>query len=354
MERLKKVFIKPNHTIKQTLRQMDAMGEKTLLVVDDHNVLLGTITDGDIRRWILKGRDLLEGVSKAMNSTPISLDQYFERKTAKELMIKRKLECLPVVDDSKKVISAVWWVDLFETKSKKLKKLKIPVVIMAGGEGARLAPFTKILPKPLMPIGDKPIIEIIIDRFLDYGCNDFYLSLNYKSNIIKAYFNDFEHRYKIAYIEEESPLGTAGSLHLLKNKIKKSFFLSNCDILIEADYADIFKFHQQKKNRITLVSSMKNFMVPYGVCETERGGILKGIKEKPEFDFFVNTGMYVLDKAVLKDIPKNKFYNMTDLISDYLKKGERIGVYPVSEKSWVDIGQLEVLQETLKKFEIQP
>jgi len=268
-------------------------------------------------------------------------------------MVKQKLECLPVVDGNKKVISAVWWVDLFDNKSKKLKKLKIPVVIMAGGEGARLAPFTKILPKPLMPIGDKPIIEIIISRFMDYGCSNFYLSLNYKSNIIKAYFNDFEHQYKIVYIEEDSPLGTAGSLHFLKHRIKGSFFLSNCDILIEADYADIFKFHQQKKNKITLVSSMKNFMVPYGVCEIENGGILKSIKEKPEFDFFVNTGMYVLDKTVLEDIPTNKFYNMTDLISDYLNKGERIGVYPVSEKSWVDIGHIEEMQNTLKNLNVQ-
>lgn len=353
MERLKKVFIKPNHTIKQALRQMDAMGEKTLLVVDDQGALLGTVTDGDIRGWILKGRNLAQGVSRVMNTKPIYLNPDFERKIAKQLMVKQMLECLPIVDGNKKVVSAVWWTDLFENKSKKLKKLKIPVVIMAGGEGERLAPFTKILPKPLMPIGDKPIIEIIIGRFMDYGCNDFYLSLNYKSNIIKAYFSDFQHQYKIAYIEEESPLGTAGSLHFLKKHIKSSFFLSNCDVLIEADYADIFKFHQQKKNKITLVSSMKNFMVPYGVCEIENGGILKGIKEKPEFDFFVNTGMYILDKAVLEDIPKDTLYNMTDLISDYLKKGARIGVYPVSEKSWLDMGQLEALQEMLKKFEIR-
>jgi dTDP-glucose pyrophosphorylase len=353
MERFKKVFIKPNHTIKQALKQMDAMGEKTLLVVDDHSLLLGTISDGDIRRWILKGKDLMSGVSKVMNFTPISLGQNFERKMAKQLMVKKGLECLPVVDSNKKVISAVWWVDLFESKSKSFKKLKIPVIVMAGGEGARLAPFTKILPKPLMPIGDRPIIEIIIGRFVDYGCNDFYLSLNYKSSLIKAYFNDFEHKYKITYIEEKLPLGTAGSLFFLKSRIKSSFFLSNCDILIEADYADIFKFHQQKKNKITLVSSMKNFMIPYGVCEIENGGILKGIKEKPEFDFFVNTGMYVLDKSILKDIPENKFYNMTDLISDYLEKGEKVGVYPVSEKSWIDIGQMEEMQNTLKNFKVR-
>ncbi len=250
---------------------------------------------------------------------------------------------LPFVDDKRRAISAVWREDVFKSKPKNRKSLKLPVVIMAGGKGARLAPFTKIIPKPLMPIGDKPIIEIIINRFFDYGCNDFYLSLNYKSSIIKAYFSDFEHKYRINYILETKPLGTAGSLHLLKSKIRKTFFVSNCDILIEADYADMLKFHHERKNKITLVSSMKNFMIPYGVCEISNGGVLKNIREKPEYDFLVNTGMYILDKTVLKDIPKHKCYNMTDLVKDYLKKGEKVGVYPISDKSWLDMGQLEII-----------
>ncbi len=354
MERLKKVFINPVHTIKQALKQMDAMGEKTLLVVDDAQVLLGTLTDGDVRRWMLKGKSLTQYVSHAMNGKPVSLHEDYDKEKVKLLMVERKLECLPVIDAHKKVVSALWWVDFFEKGSKKIKNLNIPVVIMAGGEGSRLAPFTKILPKPLMPIGDKSTLEVIIDRFASFGCNDFYLSINYKSNIIKAYFSDFEHAYKISYIEEKQPLGTAGSLHLLKKQIKKTFFLSNCDILIDADYADILKFHQKNKNKITLVSSMKHFMVPYGVCDMENGGILKAIREKPEYDFFVNTGMYILDKTVLEDIPKDRFYHMTDLITDCLQKGEKIGTYPISEKSWLDIGQLEVLQETLKKFEVKP
>lgn len=353
MKRLKKVLIKPNGTIKQALKQMDAMGEKTLIAVDDRNRILGTITDGDIRRWILKGKSLNESLENAMNRHPFTLKGGFARESAKQLMLRHQVGCLPVIDGTKKVISCLWWVDLFENDSKNLKSLKLPVVIMAGGEGVRLHPFTKILPKPLMPVGDKPIIEIIIDRFFGYGCEDFYLSLNYKSNMIKAYFSDFEHKYKINYVLENKPLGTAGSLHLLKNRIKKTFFVSNCDILIEADYADILKFHNKKKNKITLVSSMKNFTIPYGVCEIETGGDLRDIREKPEYDFLVNTGMYILDASVLDDIPKNRFYNITDLIGDYIEKRKKIGVYPVSEKSWLDMGQWEELQKMVNRFEIK-
>jgi len=351
MKRLNKVLIRPACTIKQALKQMDTMGEKTLVVVDQENRILGIITDGDIRKRILKGKSLHEDIVRVMNCHPLFLKEGFERDDAKKILLKQQIECLPIVDRENKVTACLWWNDFFDDNQKVFASLNLPVVIMAGGEGVRLHPFTKILPKPLMPIGDKPIIEIIINRFFDYGCNDFYLSLNYKSNIIKAYFSDFEHKYKINYLLETKPLGTAGSLHFLRNKIKKTFFVSNCDILIEADYADILKFHRQRKNKITLISSMKNFKIAYGICEIENGGILRNIREKPEFDYLVNTGMYVLESDILADIPKNKFYNITDLINAYLKKGEKVGVYPVSEKSWLDMGQFENLQEMLKRFE---
>jgi len=354
MERLKKVLILSGHTIKQALKQMDAMGEKTLIVVDAHNRILGTITDGDVRRWVLRGQGINELLERVMNAHPLTLQEGFDKEDAKKIMLQKQIDCLPVVDKGKKVIACLWWVDFFEMSSKKKRVLNLPVVIMAGGEGVRLHPFTKILPKPLMPIGDKPIIEVIIDRFFGHGCHDFYLSLNYKSNLIKAYFSDFRHKYKINYVLENKPLGTAGSLHLLREKIRKTFFVSNCDVLIQADYGDMLTFHRRKKNKITMISSMKNFTIPYGVCEIQSGGALKNIQEKPEHDFLVNTGMYILEPDVLKDIPSDRVYHITDLINDYLKKGERVGVYPVSEKAWLDIGQFEELQETLKKFEGQP
>jgi len=352
MEKLKKVLIKSGSMIKQALKQMDAMGEKTLIVIDDQSRIMGTITDGDIRRWILKGKRLSESVTRVMNRRPMTLNEGYVPQEAKDLMVRYQIECLPIIDKSKKVIACLWWMDFFEGRQKVSKSLKLPVVIMAGGEGVRLAPYTNILPKPLMPIGDKPVVEMIMTSFSQYGCNDFYLSLNYKANLIKAYFSDLDHQYNINYVLENKPLGTAGSLHLLRKKIKKTFFVSNCDVLIDADYVDMLNFHQEKKNKITLVSSMKNFTIPYGVCEIESGGVLKNIQEKPEHDFLVNTGMYILESSVLSDIPADRFYNMTDLINDYLIKGEKVGVYPVSEKAWLDIGQLEVLHETLKKFEV--
>ncbi len=350
MERFKKILINSAHSIKQILRHMDSVGEKTIFILDHQKHLLGTVTDGDIRRWILKGKSLNDNITKIMNRKPTILRDSFSRDDACKIILEHGIECIPVLNSANDVISAVWWKDLFQDEPFKKGKFNLPVVVMAGGEGTRLSPFTKILPKPLMPLGDKPIIEIIINKFYEYGCKKFYLSVNYKSNIIKAYFNDIEHKYSIDYIQEAKPLGTAGSLHLLKKKIRHAFFISNCDILIDADYSDILRFHKENKNKITLVSSMKNFKIPYGVCRIENGGVLKSIEEKPEYDFLVNTGMYILEPEVLNDIPKNKVYNITDLIGKYLFKNEKVGVYPVSEKSWIDLGQIEVLQEAIKNI----
>lgn len=330
---------------------MDAAGEKILFVVDQQQRLLGTVTDGDIRRWILKKRNMNGSVGNAMNKSPLSLPEGYSKDSARDLMIFKRIDCLPIVSVAGKVVSAIWWVDLFENKAKHARKIGAPVVIMAGGQGQRLSPFTKILPKPLLPIGEKPIAEVIINRFMEYGCKDFYLSVNYKSNLIQAYFADCDKKYNIKYIKEDKPLGTIGSLSLLRKKIKKTFFVSNCDVLIEADYADIFKFHQKKKNLVTLVCSMKHYTVPYGICQIENGGSLKSIQEKPEYDFLINAGIYVMEPEVLADIPLDKPYQITDLINSYLEKQKKVGVYPVSDKAWLDIGQFEQYRDTAERLE---
>jgi len=349
MEKIKKSLASPKITVRQALKQMDEAGEKILFVVDDTKRLLGVVTDGNIRRWILRGGSLVQPISKAMHKRPIILHEGYTKEQAKEMMLKYSIECIPVVSSDKKILSAIWWHDIFENKAISKKKIKLPIVLMAGGEGTRLSPFTSVLPKPLMLIGDKPISEIIMERFSQYGCRLFYMSVNYKSNIIKAYFDDFNHPYKIHFINEKKPLGTAGSLSLLKNNIKTTFFVTNCDIIIEADYSDILSFHKQNGNHITLVGSMKHYTIPYGICRTGRAGILNAIEEKPEYDYLVNTGMYVLEPEIMKFVPKGKLFHMTDLMRICMKSGKKVAVYPISEKSWMDMGQFEELKEMLKK-----
>ncbi|MDD5067926.1 MAG: nucleotidyltransferase family protein [bacterium] len=353
MERLKKILIAENITVKESLKRMDQTAGKILIIVEKDLVLKGVLTDGDIRRWILKGGDLNDSIEKVMNSRPIRLHEGYDQEEVKRLMVEKKIECIPIVDEKNRIVSAVWWFDIFQNKHEILEQIKVPVVIMAGGEGVRLHPFTKILPKPLIPINEKPILEIIIDRFYEYGCSDFFLSVNYKANMIKAYFNETEHPYRIEYIQEDKPLGTAGSLSLLKNKIKETFFLSNCDIIIECNYTDILKFHNKNRHKITVVASLKHYLIPYGIIEMAQGGALNAIREKPEYDFYVNTGMYVLEPDVISNISKDTVLQMPDLINQYFKAGEKVGVYPVSDKSWIDIGQWEELQSVVDKMGIK-
>ena len=223
-------------------------------------------------------------------------------------------------------------------------------MIMAGGKGTRLDPFTKVLPKPLIPVGDKPIIEVIMDKFSEFGIKDFYITINHKGRMIKAYFEDLTLRYKITYIEEETPLGTAGGLKYLQGKFVDDIIVTNSDIIIEEDYAEILKFHKKMKNDITLVASIKHYNIPYGICDIENGGKLCAIREKPDFSYLVNTGLYILNAGVIDIIPSDKFYHMTQLINDIKNNGGTVGVYPVSESSWIDIGELEGYKKILAKI----
>lgn len=350
MEKIKNLLVTSELTVKQALKKMDEAGEKILLVTDSGRRLIGTVTDGDIRRHILKEGSLGVSVSRIMNPAPIVLQEGFSKEEAKGVMISKTLDCLPILDKSGKVMSAIRWLDLFEKNVANRELQGVTAIIMAGGTGSRLAPVTSFLPKPLIPIGDKPIAEMIMDKFYSFGCKDFYFSVNFKANLLKAYFNEFKKLYNINYVQEDKPLGTIGSLHLLAGKVKQPFFVSNCDTLIEADFSDIYNFHRESKNKITMIVSMKHYTVPYGICEIANGGLLKGIKEKPEYDFLVSTGLYVMDPEVINDIPKDKFYHVTDLLGYYTKRKKKVGVYPISEKSWFDMGEWQEFQKMFKKF----
>ena len=346
-----KLLVGPDEPIGSVLKRMDEAGRRIMFVVGVERHLLGLVTDGDIRRWIIDGKSLDGAVADAMNVTPITVPEEEPDESVKALMIERKIDCVPLVSAAGTLVSAMWWVDLFaEEPPVELEQLGVPVVIMAGGEGSRLAPYTKVLPKPLIPIGDVPIVELIIEKFVAFGCRRVYLSVNYKANLIKAYFRDIACDYDISFVDEPKPLGTAGSLSMLAGEIATSFFVSNCDVIIDADYADVLRFHRENGNQLTLVSSLKNFTIPYGVCETASGGQLVGISEKPSFDYLVSTGMYVMEPGVLADIPADRFYHITDLINDYITRGIKIGVYPVSERSWMDMGQLGELSDMRQRM----
>ncbi len=224
---------------------------------------------------------------------------------------------------------------------------------MAGGAGTRLEPFTKILPKPLIPIGDKSVLEVVIDKFREYGINNYHISVFHKANLIKAYFEDIDIPYKINYLEETKPLGTAGILNELIDKIDGSMFLTNCDTIINCNYKDLLEFHNKNKYDITLVGSMINYKIPYGICEIENKGRLVSLKEKPEKSYLVSTGMYVLRDTALKLVPKEKFFNMTDLITKVRNHNGTVGVYPISEKSWLDTGEWKQYKKTLNQLIIE-
>ena len=344
----KSLLIDKSITIKDTIEALDKGAKKVVIVTEDEK-LVGIVTDGDIRRWILKNGSLQENVSKVMNDSPVYLE-YIYKDSAKKVMIDKSIECLPLVDDKKRVIDIIFLND--GLNSNNFEKIDVPVVIMAGGQGTRLYPYTKILPKPLIPIEDIPIVERIINRFNDYGCKSFYLTVNYKKNMIKAYFNEIDKDYNIFYIEEEKPLGTGGSLHLLKDKLKETFFVSNCDILIDANYSDIIKYHKKNNNKITVITSLKNYTIPYGVINLSENGDISSTKEKPEYNFLVNTGMYILEPDVLEDIPENEFYHITYLIDKYIEEGKKVGTYPITENCWLDMGEFKEMERMSERLKL--
>lgn len=344
----KNLCINRNISIRDAIKKLDDTGIRILLVTEGER-LEGVVTDGDIRRWILKKGDLECCVSEVMNTNPVCVI-YTNRKLAKKIMQERCMHAIPLINEKREVVDLLFWNEEFSNNLNIYGNIDLPVVIMAGGKGTRLHPYTKILPKPLIPIGDIPIIERIINKFRDHGCRKFYLTVNYKKNMIKAYFNEIKKEYEVLYVEEEIPLGTAGSLYLLKDTINTTFFLSNCDILIDANYAEILKYHKENNNKITVITSLKNYVIPYGVINLGDEGKIGTIEEKPEYNFLVNTGMYVLEPDVLDDIPKNEFFHITQLIDKYLKQGKNVGTYPVTDNAWLDMGEIKEMERMIERL----
>jgi dTDP-glucose pyrophosphorylase len=339
-----KMLISEDSTILKAMQAIDKAA-KQIVFIATQNKLKAVVTDGDIRRHILKGGSLDEPVSKIANYNP----KYVARKDknkAYELLKGGALKAIPVVNSAHEIIDIIYGI----MEGVTTKKVCAPVVIMAGGLGTRLYPYTKILPKPLIPIGDIPIVEHIINKFQNYKCDEYFLLLNYKKNMIKSYINDIEKTYKVEFVDELIPLGTGGGLSLLKGKVDKTFFLTNCDILVDEDYESIFKHHKEQGNIITMVCAFKHTTIPYGVIELNEFGDIDKITEKPEYTFLTNTGLYLVEPCVIDELEENTAIGFPDIFEKYRKNGQKVGIYPVNENAWMDMGQFEELEEMRKRL----
>lgn len=346
---INKYLISENSTILDTLEKIEKSG-RGILYVCDNAKLLASITDGDIRRALIKKEKLSTCIKEIANYSPIFLNKG-NHVNYKEYMIRHGINSIPIVDSNKNIIK----IEFLSVSSihDKLADLNIPVVIMAGGKGVRLRPYTDILPKPLIPVGNKPITEHIMDRFERYGCDVFNMIVNYKKNFIKSYFMENEIKREVCFTEENEYLGTGGGLALLKGKYDSTFFVSNCDILVDADYKAMIDFHKKEKNIITMICVKKNMVIPYGTVKTNENKKVTELIEKPNFTFLTNTGLYILEPEFLEYIPDEQFIDITDLIQKCIDERENVGSYIIDEESWMDMGQLEELEKMKIKLEEQ-
>lgn len=348
-ELIKNRVISPSASLLDAMKQMDEVKVKTLLVFGGEH-FEGLITIGDIQRAIIKNIALKEPVSSILNKNKVYGYLSEGEECIKGKMRRMRAEVMPILDEQGELVDVWFWGDLFKkAELTEREKINLPVVIMAGGKGTRLKPITNVIPKPLVPIGDKTILETILDQFEEIGCTKFYMSVNYKADIMKYYLSQLDHKYDIEFFQEEKPLGTIGSVSLLKGKITTPFFVSNCDSINEQDYRDVYDYHVNNHNDLTIVTMVKSFKIPYGVIETGEDGLMTALSEKPEITFQVNTGVYILNPSCIDEIPEGEFFHITHLMEKIKARGGRVGCFPVSEHAWHDMGEW---QEYLRMINI--
>ena len=346
--RLEEILIDENADIRTAVEQLERIRCKVIYVIGNGK-LKASISDGDVRRYVLHEGNTNFSVEHIANYNPTFLLRY-EKDKVDEIFSQSEVYSIPIVNYNHEVVEVIF---RDGRRIRKKYSLKCPVVMMAGGKGTRLYPYTKILPKALIPIGEVPIAERIINGFSDYGCEQFFMIVNHKKNMIQAYFDSVQERYSVTYIDEEEPLGTGGGLYLLNGRLSQDFFLINCDIIIDADYNEIYNYHLNQGNFITIVAAKYHHVVPYGVVELDNeNNVYSGISEKPEINYLISTGMYVVNNELVSLMPRNQNLSFPDLIDMFKKEGKRIGVYIVEESAYMDMGQLEELEKMKKKLNV--
>jgi dTDP-glucose pyrophosphorylase/predicted transcriptional regulator len=343
MKSVEKIKISKNATIKQALKTISVGNLQIAIVVDKKDRLLGTLTDGDIRRGFLNGLDINSSIESIVFKKPITAKKYDAKEKLLKIALSKRKYQIPVVDNNGKVIGMHILDELIENKNKSNL-----VVIMAGGRGMRLRPLTKNTPKPMLKVGSKPILETIIEKFKESGYKKFIICVNYKSKIIKNYFGEGKVLgVKIEYIEEKKRMGTAGGLSLLKTKPKEPFFVINGDLLTNLNFEKMLDFHREHKSKATMCITECIINSPYGVVKTNNENI-KSIEEKSTYKFFVNAGIYILDPKCINFIPK-KFYDMPTLFKKIISKKFKTISFPLGEY-WLDIGRHSDYKKANEEF----
>lgn len=350
--KLDRYFVDCNTTTISAIKKINKYGGSSLIVTKNKNYLAGILSPRDLRKAIFSNTITNKTISKIYNSKPLYFySDQINKKFIKINSLINRLNVIPIVSrKTKKIIDVLTKEKVFLLKKKKIRKINISAVIMAGGRGTRLLPYTSVLPKPLLPLNSKPIIEHIVEKFIKHSFKNIFITINYKSEMLKLFLDGLKKKTgksKLNTITEKKPLGTAGSLYSIKNKVEKNFFLTNCDTLINFDYSEIYSFHKKNNNDITIVTAMKKNIIPYGVCEINSNNF--EIKEKPSYTYNANTGFYIIKRSCINLLKKLSHLDFNEFLNFCNKSNKKIGMFRISEKNWIDIGEMSKLKENLDK-----
>lgn len=340
-----KILILPTTTIMDAISIIDTSAMQIALVVDHDRHLLGTVTDGDIRRGILKDLSFDRNVSEIMYQDPTAVKQGVDKEIIISIMKTKKLLQIPVIDDRNRVVGLEIWDELLKTRIQDNW-----VVLMAGGQGLRLRPHTENCPKPMLKVGGKPILETIMENIMGYGFRKFIFTVNYRAKMIEEYFGNGKNwGVQIDYINENKRLGTAGALSLLPEKPEKPIIVMNGDLLTKINFLQLLDYHQNHAVKATVCVREYYSNLPYGVIKIA-DHYIEHIEEKPRQHFFINAGIYVLEPSVISGMPVNRYLDMTELIKTLLQKKEKVAAFPVREY-WIDVGNESDFIKANSEFE---
>jgi len=344
MKNFDKIKLKTNSTIKQALGIIDSGAMQIALVLDKDNKLLGTVTDGDIRRGLLRGLTLENSIESIIYKTPTVCTINDSKEDILKIAVEKKLYQIPIVDLEGVLVGLDEVDDLLKPEEHPNK-----VVLMVGGLGSRLSPLTDDRPKPLLNVGNKPILETIITNFAKYGFKNIILSVNYKSEMIEEYFGDGSaFGTKIEYVRESKRMGTAGALSLIKNELTKPFFVMNGDLLTNINFEHMLEYHRTNNSVATMGVREYDFQVPYGVVNVN-DHLISSIEEKPVQRFFVNAGVYILSSHALKTIPDDSYFDMPTLFEKLIADKQTAVSFPIREY-WLDIGHMSDFEQANNEY----